>query len=36
MIGPGLLVILSPIVTGFLFGSRGVSGILAGSIASGI
>ena len=36
MIPPGLLVILSPLVMGFLFGSRGVSGLLAGSISSGI
>ena len=36
MIAPGLLVILSPIVMGFLFGARGVSGLLAGAIASGV
>ena len=36
MMGPALLVILSPIVTGFLFGPRGVSGLLAGAIVSGI
>ena len=36
MVAPGLLVVLSPIITGFLFGSRGVSGLLAGTIASGI
>lgn len=36
MIAPGLLVILSPILTGFFFGSRGVSGLLAGSIVSGV
>jgi Na+/H+-translocating membrane pyrophosphatase len=36
MIAPGLLVVLSPILMGFLFGPRGVSGLLAGTIASGI
>ena len=36
MITPGLLVVLSPIVVGFLFGARGVSGLLAGTIASGM
>lgn len=36
MILPGLLVLLSPIATGFLFGSRAVSGLLAGSITSGV
>jgi H+-translocating diphosphatase len=36
MIAPGALVILSPIVTGFLFGGRGVCGLLAGSIVSGM
>ena len=36
MVPPGLLVILSPIVMGFLFGARGVSGLLAGAIASGV
>lgn len=36
MLGPGLLVVLSPLVAGFLFGARGVCGLLAGSIASGI
>jgi Na+/H+-translocating membrane pyrophosphatase len=36
MVAPGLLVIMSPIVMGFLFGGRGVSGLLAGAIASGI
>lgn len=35
MIAPGALVILSPIVVGFLFGERGVSGLLAGAITSG-
>lgn len=36
MIMPGLLVIMSPIVFGFLFGARGVSGLLAGAIVSGV
>lgn len=36
MIAPGALVILSPIVMGFLFGGRGVCGMLAGSIVSGM
>ena len=36
MMAPGLLVILSPLAMGFLFGSRGVSGLLAGVIVSGV
>jgi Na+/H+-translocating membrane pyrophosphatase len=36
MLAPGLLVVLSPILMGFFFGPRGVSGLLAGTIASGI
>lgn len=36
MIPPGILVILSPITFGFLFGPRAVSGLLAGAISSGI
>lgn len=36
MIAPGLLVIISPILTGLFFGPRGVAGLLAGSIVSGI
>ena len=36
MIAPGLLVIGSPFVVGVLFGPRGVSGLLAGSIVSGV
>jgi K(+)-stimulated pyrophosphate-energized sodium pump len=36
MIAPGLLVILSPIVVGILFGPEGVSGLLAGAIVSGV
>ena len=36
MIAPGLLVIFAPIFTGLFFGPRGVAGLLAGSIVSGI
>jgi K(+)-stimulated pyrophosphate-energized sodium pump len=36
MFAPGLLVLLSPIVIGFLFGAQGVSGLLAGAIVSGV
>ena len=36
MIVPGLLVIGSPLLTGFLFGKDAVSGLLAGIIVSGI
>lgn len=36
MIPPGLLVIISPLLFGFLLGPRGVSGLIAGTIASGI
>jgi len=36
MIAPGLLVIVSPIATGLFFGPKGVAGLLAGSIVSGI
>ena len=36
MIAPGLLVIVSPIATGLLFGPKGVAGLLAGAIVSGI
>jgi len=36
MVAPGLLVILSPLAMGFLFGTKGVSGLLAGAITSGI
>ena len=36
MMAPGLLVILSPIVTGLFFGPKGVAGLLAGAIVSGI
>ena len=36
MIAPGVLVIGSPLVFGFLFGARGVTGLLAGAIVSGV
>jgi len=36
MIGPGALVLLSPLVVGFLFGPRAVCGLLAGAIVSGV
>ena len=36
MIAPGLLVILTPIITGVLFGPGAVSGLLAGEIVSGV
>ena len=36
MILPGLLVIVSPLAFGFLLGPRGVSGLLAGAIVSGV
>ena len=36
MIAPGVLVIGSPLLVGLLFGARGVSGLLAGIIVSGV
>jgi len=36
MIAPGLLVILSPIVVGLLFGQLALAGLLAGSLVSGV
>jgi Na+/H+-translocating membrane pyrophosphatase len=36
MIAPGLLVILTPLFFGFVLGPRGVSGLLAGAIVSGV
>lgn len=36
MIAPGLLVLLSPLLMGFLFGAKAVSGLLAGAIVSGV
>jgi len=36
MIAPGALVIISPLLGGYLFGFRATSGMLAGAIVSGI
>jgi K(+)-stimulated pyrophosphate-energized sodium pump len=36
MIAPGLLVILTPLVVGFLFGVHAVAGLLAGSLVTGL
>lgn len=36
MIAPGVLVIGSPLLVGILFGPKGVAGLLAGSIVSGV
>jgi len=36
MIAPGLLVMLTPIIAGVLFGTRAVAGILPGALLSGI
>jgi len=36
MIAPGILVICSPLAMGFLLGPRGVCGLLAGAIVSGV
>ncbi|MFQ5504404.1 MAG: sodium-translocating pyrophosphatase, partial [Planctomycetota bacterium] len=36
MVAPGLLAVLAPIIIGFLFGARGLGGMLAGSLVSGV
>ena len=36
MVAPGLLVILTPLIIGFLFGPRAVAGILPGALVSGV
>lgn len=36
MIPPGLLVLLSPIVVGYLFGVKSLAGLLAGALVSGV
>ena len=36
MIAPGILVLASPLAMGFLLGPRGVCGLLAGNIVSGV
>ena len=36
MVGPGLLVILSPLLMGFLFGRKAVAGLLPGALVSAV
>lgn len=36
MVAPGVLVIGSPLVAGFLFGPQATAGLLAGAIVSGV
>jgi Na+/H+-translocating membrane pyrophosphatase len=36
MIGPGLLVIFTPLLLGFLFGVKAVSGLIPGAIFSAV
>ena len=36
MIAPGILVLGSPLLFGFILGPRGVCGLLAGAIVSGV
>ena len=36
MVAPGILVLFTPLVMGFLLGPRGVCGLLAGNIVSGV
>lgn len=36
MIAPGALVIFTPLVVGFLFGTRAVAGLLPGALFSGV
>jgi Na+/H+-translocating membrane pyrophosphatase len=36
MIAPGALVILTPVIVGTLFGTRALSGVLAGALVSGV
>ena len=36
MILPGLLVILTPIIVGFLFGKEALAGVLTGALVSGV
>lgn len=36
MIAPGALVVLTPIITGFVFGKLALAGLLAGNIVSGV
>ena len=36
MIGPGLLVIFTPIIVGYAFGTEALAGVLAGALSSGV
>lgn len=36
MVAPALLVILSPIIIGFLFGPLAIAGLLPGALVSGV
>lgn len=36
MVAPGMLVMLTPLVVGFLFGTQALAGVLAGSMVSGL
>lgn len=36
MIAPGALVIISPLLIGFIFGPQATAGLLAGAIVSGV
>jgi len=36
MIAPGALVILGPLVHGFLFGPKAVAGLIPGALVSGV
>jgi len=36
MIGPGALVIITPLVLGFLFGPKMIAGVLPGALVSGV
>lgn len=36
MIAPGLLVLITPLLTGFLFGPIAIAGLLPGALVSGV
>ena len=36
MVAPGALVLLSPVITGVLFGTHTLAGLLAGALVSGV
>ncbi len=36
MVAPGMLVVLTPLIFGWLLGTEAVSGVLAGNIVSGV